>query len=163
MKNIDNCLFEYLEAKRHVWNTYFMKRFTSIKDCSPLDEYEEIDRLLFKTIVLSEIEDSDLKEWEFNQQPINFIQACFKKYITAARVMVSGLKGGAGKWQYVDVADVKSIKFVFIEFFEWNKYGFVTYPYVRVRIEAKGNNAIYNGLDALLDLKDITFCLRTNK
>jgi len=52
MKDVTKKLLIYLEAKRHIWNTYFINLFSSLLECSPLDEYEQIDHLLFSVLVL---------------------------------------------------------------------------------------------------------------
>jgi len=59
MVDITQNIFQYLEAKRHLWNIYFINKVNSLRDCSPLDEYEEIDVIL---------QESYLKE------ALNFVQ-----------------------------------------------------------------------------------------
>jgi hypothetical protein len=154
MKDITNKLFTYLEAKRHLWNTYFLPAFSSLRECSPLDEYEEIDRLLFSALVLKDINKNLELESDFNfgATPFPYLIVVPEEGISKMDILVC--PSSSGKWEFVNLSLNKNIQFSFIEFFEWDRYSYTTYPYFRVKIEKCDIRQDIVGWDALIETKN---------
>jgi hypothetical protein len=51
MDGARNVLLRYLDAKQHLWNTYFVEKISDITQCEPVESFEAIDSLLFKVLV----------------------------------------------------------------------------------------------------------------
>lgn len=152
MKDITDKLFVYLEAKRHLWNAFFINVFHSLRECSPLDEYEEIDRLLFQALVLKDINKSLFidKEFKFGDMPFLYLRVIPKKELDMLDVMICDPSDSYRKWEPVDLLLGTDIHFSFIEFFEWDRYGYVSYPYFRVRVMKYDKKPEFVGWDALI-------------
>ena len=165
MRDITNKLFVYLEAKRHLWNAYFVNVFNSLYECSPLEEYEEIDRLLFSALVLKDINKTLLfdKNFKFGEMPFPYLMVIPKEGIDKMNVMVCA--PSSHKWEFVNLLFDKNVQLSFIEFFEWDRYAYTTYPYFRVRIMRYDKKQEIVGWDALIETKDarIFFVEEENK
>src|SRR5437588_7297610 len=74
MRDITDILLEYREAKRHLWNTYFVGRVHSLRDCGALDHYEQIDRHLFYSLVLEELGKGSYEIKFFRNEPLPFVK-----------------------------------------------------------------------------------------
>jgi hypothetical protein len=136
MQDVTNILLEYLEAKRHLWNVYFRGRTTSIYDCSPLDQYEEIDRLLFFSLVVSDLEISSFCNEIIWKEPIPWLRVVPRTGLDRIPVMFGEATTDSSiKWSLpTELVIDSALILCFVEFFEWDRYGYVSYPYYRARI-----------------------------
>lgn len=150
MRNITEIVQEYLEAKRHIWNTYFRSKAISLKECSPLDQYEEIDKLLFKALVIHEISNPSEPEKYFRvkaREGLSLLQLSISEPITSNNRVWN-------KSNYFEVS--KNSSFEFIDFFDWVPYGFVTYPYIRIKIDEQSKLPDLIGREALIENMNAT-------
>jgi len=136
MQDITQQITSYLEAKRHLWNTYFRTRIKSIKECHPLDEYEEIDRLLFSALVLGDLKQFLPDNFVFGRDIIPFLKIVPNPEIDGFELMITDpTVEKYVKWNKpVEVKINAGVEFTFIELFEWDRYGFVNYPYYLTKI-----------------------------
>ncbi len=136
MVDITQNIFQYLEAKRHLWNIYFINKVNSLRDCSPLDEYEEIDRLLFSALVLKELGRSLPDGLVFGRDIIPFLKIMPAHGIDRFNLMITDPRiNSYVKWnEPVEITISNDIEFIFIELFEWDRYNFVSYPYYLAKI-----------------------------
>lgn len=136
MQDVTNVLLEYLEAKRHLWNVYFHDRLTSIYECSPLDQYEEIDRLLFFALVISDLEIDKGSEKIVWKEPVPCLKVVPREGLDHVPVMIGeSTTSMSMKWGLpTELAIDPVLELNFVEFFDWNRYGYVSFPYYRTRI-----------------------------
>jgi len=164
MRKVTGALHEYVEAKRHLWNTYFRNRFKSIYECPILDEYEQISRLLFGAIVLSEAEAlSDQSRQELHGEPWRHLRVGLNSPAQVARIRVSDpIKDHSRAWNdFTTVQLEKDASFGFIDIFDWEPYGFVTYPYIRATIDNESRLNDLLGREALIEIANACVWIRT--
>lgn len=156
MRDVTNLFVEYLEAKRHLWNTYFVDKVRSIRESRVLDHYETIDRLLFSALILDTLDQPPLNsEHVFGIDPIPSFRVVPKKGIETMGVMFSEpIKGSNRKWNKLTQLSISGCEFVFIEFFEWDRYGHVTYPYFMARVTKCPAFPDNVSRDCLIETKD---------
>ena len=157
MRNVTDLLCEYLEAKRHLWNVYFIHKVQSLRQSGPLDRYEAIDRLLFHALVLEPLnrQSVDNKGFRFGSDPFAFLKVVPSKGIDKLTVMVSDeITGGNRTWNHPITIPAKGAEFAFIEFFDWNRYSYVSYPYYMTRVMKCAEFPDYRGRDCLIETKD---------
>lgn len=161
MQDITDHLYNYLEASRHLWNTYFRGRIKSLYECSPLEEYEGIEELLFSALVANELDLScPQSRRDVIDKPWLFIRVRPSAGLNALPMMVSHSVvesvSGNRRWEEAKVIELSdNSDFGFIEFFEWDRYGFVTYPYIRVQIDNRSQLPGLVGKEALIDVINV--------
>jgi hypothetical protein len=161
MQDVTDLFFEYLEAKRHIWNTHFVNKAISLRECRFLDAYEEIDRQLFAGLVLDELRLPRLpREHVFGVTPMDTFMVSPKGETVA--VMAGDPQAGSRNTQFrspVVIETAESV-FSFIEFFEWDRYSYVSYPYVLVRAIKCPAMPDLVSKDCLIETKDVKLFLR---
>jgi hypothetical protein len=65
-------------------------------------------------------------------------------------------KLGSMKWSKAIDLSMNGIESSFVNFFEWNHYGYVNYPYCRARITQSGTQEML-GKDILVEVANIRF------
>jgi hypothetical protein len=160
MREVTTHFLEYVEAKRHLWNTHFIDKARSIKD-DVIGHYERLDKLLFVALAL---EPSGLKTFgqdvRFGSDPIPNVRVVPRSGIDRLSVMISDPNSGLRRvWSKPTEIPTKGAVFNFVEFFEWNRYGFVAYPYYRTRIMKLGKLTEHIGMDCLMEVKDAGVCV----
>lgn len=152
MRDVTDILLSYREAKRHLWNTHFVDKLTSLRECHLLDRFEEIDRLLFFSIVLGPLQ-RDFEFDKINRQPIYFLEVIPLEESDTLPMMVSDPFDGANRsWNPETFYKIDAeTKIAFISFFDWNEYGYVSFPYYRVKIVNLPISPDFGGREALVD------------
>lgn len=164
MRDITDILLEYLEAKRHLWNVYFRNRVTSIYECIPLDQYEEIDRLLFFSLVVPELQTSSGGTGIVWREPIPYLRVIPREGLDRLLVMIGeGSTSMSTKWSLPTELVVDPILTLnFIEFFEWDRYEYVSFPYYRARV-SKCSDPVLVGKDLLLEITNARVFFATSE
>jgi hypothetical protein len=152
VRDVTDTLLSYREAKRHLWNTHFVGRVSSLRECSLLDRFEDIDRLLFIAIVLDHLQ-RDFQVNQFGQQPLSFLEIVPPEGAEMLPMMVSDpIVGPNRSWNPVTFQKVDAkTKLAFIGFFDWNEYGYVSFPYYRVQVAHFPAHPGYEGREALVE------------
>jgi hypothetical protein len=152
MHDVTQLLLTYRDARVHLWNTYFVGKVHSLEECSILDRYEAIDRLLFSALVLDALGKGSFEK-DFSLQPLPFLRVAPAEGRDNLKVMISEPPQSLNRvWNETAVlSPVGEAEFAFVELFEWDRYGFVIYPYYRVRIQKLPNYPDYVGRDALVE------------
>lgn len=147
---------EYREATRHIWNTYFVGKVKSLYECGILDYYEMIDKNLFYAIVLEAINRGSYKIDYFRSQPIPFLRVAIREEIDRFSMMISESQNeGSKQWSKpIELISIKKAEFSFIECFEWDRYGYASYPYYLVRIQKLPKYPHFVGREALIETQD---------
>jgi hypothetical protein len=154
VKVVTPFLLEYLEAKRHLWNVHFRGRFKSLMKSSPLDEYEQIDRLLFTVIVLDELGLPRTMINDYGRQPLPLLRVKPKTRSPVVSMMFcTPLPGGNRSWEARESVTVApAAHFGFIDFFDWYPYEFAGYPFYRVRVDEQSHLPGRVGQDGLIEI-----------
>jgi len=135
MKDITNHITDYRNALIVVWNDFFLKHYSSLTECGSLDEYEQIDKLLFSGLVLKPA--CHLKG---KSDSIDIIVQLKNSTID---VMFGDSFDGYFKWRYetsISREEVISIKY--IELFEFNRYESISLPYIKCICTYRSNNVL---------------------
>lgn len=141
MKNITHLILEYRKAKSILWNSFFRKHVKNLTECSPLDEFEEIDSYLFRGLV----------EKACGADKSTSTIIVLPKQGSAIRVMLGerdGLNVSWGEWTQID--NVTHLKYVAL--FDWDEYGNVKYQYCKCELHQEEAVSL-----ALADIDEIDF------
>lgn len=152
MRDVTDILLSYRETKRHLWNTHFVGKVDSLRECSLLDRFEEIDQMLFFAIVLDRLQ-RDFPIDAFGQKCLPFLEVVPPEGSEMLPMMVSDPIVGVNRsWNPVTFQKIDAkAKLAFIGFFDWNEYGYVSFPYFRVQIAHLPGCPDYEGREALVD------------
>ena len=152
MRDITDILLEYREAKRHLWNTYFLGRVHSLRDCGALDHYEQIDRHLFYALVLEELNMGSHEIKVFREEPLTFLKIVPRDGQGDVPLIVGETGEGRNRvWNDQTPLLASGFELEFIEFFEWDRYGDVSFPYLRGRIVALPKHTDLIGRECLVE------------
>ena len=161
MKNVSSYLFRYLEAKRHLWNTYFADLDFDLRECDPLDHFEEIDRRLFLSLVRFPLGFELPTDFRFGQDPVTNIcvkprtQLADLQMHVAERIPSHGVRYKLEE----NIPYTSRTRLNFIEFYEWDRYKQAPYSYVRVMICRLPARKEWNGLEGLVRTANVEFWL----
>lgn len=153
MKEITQILNGYRECVRHLWNTYFIIKVSSNQSWDLLDEYDEICKQLFNSLVLSQIDGPTYNKAVYSDsspEPLLFFRV--EPIVeTGIPLHVSREKENVHYWDY-PITQIKSgdADMRFIDYFDFDLFGFRDFQYCRVRII---NSTVYPeliGHDALI-------------
>jgi len=124
---------KYLEAKRGIWNTYFCRPdYTYSNDI--LDYYEYIDYYLFYALVLHPIDRKLPKSFRYGDQPIPYIYIVPRDTLAKMEVEVCPPSDGNKVYESRLIDFSKQLSLSYIRYFNWDHYGFVTYPYYLTKV-----------------------------
>lgn len=155
MKDVTDLLFNYLEAKRHLWNVFFREKVFADGNMNhdSLDHFETIDWHLFSGLVLVELGKVLPKDTVIWNAPYEFLNVKPRDGLVELPMIVSEQpEASNGVWKIeTNYANLSDAEFLFMEFFDWDLYGFVTYPYCRVRIRKFPMYPDLEGKDALIE------------
>ena len=159
MKDVTDALLKYREATRHLWNSHFRASVSSPSTHGNLDRYEEIDKLLFISLVLDSIGRSDY-EFNFRDDSYPFLHVLPNEGADALRLRLSDPLVGRGRsWnEPTNVAGASSAVLELIEFFEWDRYAWVSFPYYRVRVRSFPGQPHLENLEALVEVQTVRVC-----
>lgn len=154
LKNVSTFIHEYKEAVRHVWNLYFSANASS----ESLIHFEKIEIELFREIVASPL-NLEIKADEFRQKPICGIYVRIKSFYTEFPVSFGSLQGnGNVSWGNEEILPVHNDqRLKFFDFFEWNHYGFVDYPLVRLYVDRLPQKPEQAGTFGLIESRFVDF------
>jgi hypothetical protein len=166
IKDVTESLWEYLEAKRHLWNIHFRGKVDSLQHCPILDEFETIDRALFRALVIEDIVDSDdALRRQLIAKPWELLRVYLQPGLETIRMIVSDPISGLNRsWNSPEIVKVpEEFDFGFIEFFEWNRYGYTNFPLIRATIDHRSKMPALNGREALIESSHARFFLLTTQ
>lgn len=158
MQNITEMLLNYREATRHLWNTYFRGKVVSLRDSPILDSYEEIDRLLFSSLVLINLQ-KDINTLEYRTRPISYLIIRPREGAQHLGFRIGEKRGNSTTmWNVATSVEFRQgTELEFIGLFEWDSYGFVSYSYVKVHISRCPAKPDIEGKDALIEISEAQF------
>jgi hypothetical protein len=158
MKNARATVLGYLDAKQHLWNTYFVNRFGDLRECEPLDSFEAIDQVLFKSLVCDVLGINLANQYILGSEPVPEIVVVPKPELSEVSVMVGKLSADRNRyWEVGERFAAVGIECQFIEFFQWNRYDYLSMSQLRCRITNFPPNPGVVGRDAILNIGDVDF------
>lgn len=153
-EDITTLLLEFREARRNLWNTYFWGRISSVHD-PRLDHFESIERELFECLVLLPATGKGLQGRRFRDAALDEIEIISEtRKPTRLILAVEPTPGVDRVWD--DAGTVVETPFSgrFIEFFEWDRYGCVSFALLRMRLDSTLPIGLRDR-EALVDVADV--------
>jgi hypothetical protein len=160
MKNIRRELFRYADLKCHLWNVYFSDLFTGLDECEPLDTFDEIDSKLFVTLVCRPL-GIQLPEDYFWGQRKN-VKEIVVVPISEGEISIMFRKpntGLNGYWNKSEVIDASGMSCSFMEFLQWDHYGYLNMTFVRCTVTDWPEHPEFVGREVLLKTENVDFFL----
>jgi hypothetical protein len=164
MIDVTENLREYLEAKRHLWNVYFRGKVNALQQCPVLDEFEIIDRALFRSLVIQAVAaSSDAVRRQLIATPWELLRVKLPVGLKSVRLAVSDPIAGLNRaWNPPERLELpEHCDFGFIEFFEWDRYGFQSFPLIRATIDNRSNLPALVNREVLIESSQLNIVLLT--
>src|SRR5438105_1521583 len=125
MRDITSVLMRYLDAKQHLWNSFFLGTVQNLRECEPLDSFELIDQRLFYALVCHPLKIKLPHDHILMRDAVSSIVTKPKEYLSEVPLMLADKTGsGSRRWNRWENYPTDGLTLRFIEFFQWDKYGF---------------------------------------
>jgi hypothetical protein len=141
-------LSEYRSALSMLWNNFFSKRLGDLASCGALDDFEEIDRHLFRGLVLSGL---GREYWKSNishrKDSVPFLVITVKRENGHGREILLAKQEANRNWtRCPEIRGWEKLRASFVEVFEWGMYkDQLSFPfYVGQISEFPGNEQFLN-------------------
>jgi|KBSSwiStaDraftv2_1062776.scaffolds.fasta_scaffold979377_1 hypothetical protein len=158
MKDVRAILLTYLDMKQHIWNSGFAQHVTNLRDCEPLDTFEAIDRLLFKSLVCDRIGTQFPNSHVLGADALPALIVRPKNDLLDVPLMIEQPSGeGNFYWAPEKVFAAAGIEGEFIEFFQWDRYDFWSASLSRCRLTKFPSDPNLIGRDALIEIVHADF------
>ena len=150
MQDITVTMLQFKEAIRHLWNTYFLKSDPG-SWLEMQEAYTLVEIGLFRAIVLVPLSAAELGD-EYRRQPLSWLLVGPAASVRELPIQIGTLREGGSTSYAEEIALVvdDTIELEFCEFFEWDPYGYLDLPYVKVRIVKLPNLPSAEGSFALI-------------
>jgi len=158
IKSIRRELFRYLDLTCHLWNAYFSDLFDGLDKCEPLDTFELIDNNLFVSLVCRPLSIQLPEDYFFGQRKV--VKEIVVAPISDGEIVVRfrELNSGLGQiWNKSEVVIGRGMSCFFMEFFQWHRYNYRNFPFVRCMIVEWPERQDFVGREVLLKTEDIDF------
>lgn len=158
MRDITSVLMRYLDAKQHLWNSFFLGTVRDLRECEPLDSFELIDERLFYALVCHPLKIKLPQKHLFRRDVVPSIIVKPKEDLPEVPLMLAEkLSGGSRRWNRFANCPTDGLTLRFIEFFQWDKYGFLSSSLVRCDFERDAAGPVNQ--EALVELHNVSFVL----
>jgi hypothetical protein len=158
MKDIRATLFRYLDCKQHLWNTYFVGDVIDIRQCEPLESFDSIDLILFKSLVCRPLGIHLPESFVLGGDVVPEIKVRASPNLTSIPVMTSEPRTGPNmRWKLPEVLDANGLELSFIAFFQWNKYSYLSMGSVRCKVTKCPSSPQYVGMESLIENQNADF------
>jgi len=156
MKDVTSILNNYRECIRHLWNSYFLHEgeVPPLYTDDLLDQFEEVERVLFSALVLTRINKISSEE-RFGKEPLPFL--VIAPAAERVPIMINRFSSDGNRYWDEPVKEIgrSEARLHFIECFDWNSYGHLDLKYYKVRISLFPTHSIYEGRDALIEVQHV--------
>jgi hypothetical protein len=154
-------IFRFCEARRSLWNIHFAPYVESITDPT-VDAFLEIQKLLFRAIVLERCGENEFDVAQFGSRPIDFLRVNVSTEIDKLEILVAQSRHPT-QWEkrLAKRAEWEQRIMLFVDFFDWypqDPKGRCSYPFVEV--ESRLSSKADGGERWLLPSEYITAHLR---
>jgi hypothetical protein len=157
MRDIRDTLFRYLDIKQHLWNVYFRDLVKDLSECEPLDSFNEIDRRLFYALVAQPISLTLPQGFRLGSDCIDevLVKPEASSHID---LLVAKSLPPSTYWQRESL-NTTGLILSFVDFFQWNKYGFLSCSAVRCMIRQSVDHPEHSGKEAIVESRLVGFFL----
>ena len=149
VQDVSSTFDHYRASARAVWNTAFWPA-PQFRSWDSVDEFDEIQRLLFQALVVAKLE----REWPLQntfREAIPFFQIV---PTSSTRILIQKPRPGAptGYWDDpVSTIDPGEAELLFIAYFDWNRMDYIDLQYYRVKISRFDAHRELVGREALIE------------
>lgn len=143
MRNVSFQMHRFKEASRHIWNAFLMPG-EGVLDIGVEEAFEIVERELLRSMVL----DGDASADAYRSSSIAGLLVRPKAGYADIPVMV-GTRDAAGSmaWSLAEMTPAESLQSLeFLEFFDWNHYGYIDYHLVKATDRCSGRNLMIDNL-----------------
>lgn len=153
-RNISLPMFEYKETIRHIWN----QSLASNASVETFRNFRDVETALFNALVVSPL-NLNVDASSFREKHIEEILVSIKSHCVEFPVSIGMTqKNGNIVWSAKELLPVhRDQKLYFFDFFDWNHYGFVDYPYVRCYVGILPQNPSFEGKICMLENRLVEF------
>ncbi len=150
----------YRECTRSVWNNYFLELFDSSQNWALVDSFEVIKAEFFQSLVLFPALGERATEYSFGV-PSQLIKVGLRGDTNSnTSVMINRTKGAThGYWDYPLTMLDPTTQLLFVNFFDWNQYGFIDMNLVIAEIANCPKNPEIEGHRLIVDLLYVDFVI----
>ena len=125
----------YLDAKQHLWNSYFVEAISDPRECELLDGFETLDVVLFRCLVAVPLKLHLEPEFTFGHSPVSGIRLKFDENLEKLVVDWCRVEHpGNQQWTEIELFNLSSVELQFIEYFQWNRYDYLSMNEIRCRV-----------------------------
>jgi len=130
MENLTKDMLRFKEASRHVWNAYLIETQESVS-LKLQESFEAIERELLRALVLLPSGIPDVAD-SYRRSPMPILLRA-KTGLTEVSVQFGAVDANSNiRWELPCLIPASDIsRYRFIEFFEWNPYGYIDLSYVK--------------------------------
>ena len=158
MSDITDILWDYEEARRGLWNNFFRKRAGVRYAGEFVEDFQEIDRVLFLSLVWRSIGADPPQVFTLGVSSFASIRVVLDETTTSVSVMFNNRPGGlGGKWSNGELSRTGFPQLEFVEFFDWDQVGFHTGGFCRARISRFPGQPELIGHDVLIPTSVVQF------
>lgn len=148
MRDITELMNTYRECSRNLWNVYFSRREDT---GGPLDAFEQIRRLLFDSLVLSELfYEGDTEGEDIPPTPALRVVPRTRSLILIKRLTEPG-KGRYWDQEKDMVVGPDDITLAFVDYFDFFEVPIKELRYCLCKILSFPSHAAYEGREALVE------------
>ena len=165
--SILNLINEYRDCSRSLWNRYFMDRFQNTQNWNFVDSFKIIKEELFQSIVLSTFIDKDSIHFSLGKVS----ELISVKLERATEVQINRYSNEynnahyetAGYWDNSVKELDEHVTLLFVDFFDWNAYGFLDMTLVMCEISSNPNDPSIEGHRVLVNVDFVDIFLAQAK
>lgn len=150
MEDVTSLLNNYRECSRHLWNSYYLNLFTTLRASDDiLDRFESIDRILFSSLVLVKLGKLSFEN-DFGRNPLQFLHV--EPTTEESPILINRPSTDGNKYwdESVNRITASECGLHFMGYFDWNKYSFADYAYYWVKIASLTKHPDLVGREALI-------------
>jgi hypothetical protein len=150
MADVTQQILSYRESARSLWNHFLRPGVEPYVDFDTIDAFSEICELLFDALVLRLIAKSGFKKGSA-ADPFPFLR--MRPSVEPLPIMISRPSKEGRYWDDpVNRLGVKGLSLLFVDFFDWDRFGYIDLQYYRVKIAKCDEHPHVVGREALLDV-----------
>jgi hypothetical protein len=154
MKDISSAFDHYRVSARAIWNTAFWPD-ADFRNWDSVEQFDEIQRLLFRELVLGKVG----REWPLENLFENAIPFFHVVPSCDAPIMIQNPRSekDSGYWDHpVNRVNPTEAELHFIAYFDWNRMDYADLRYYRVKITSFNAHSEVVGREALIDREHAT-------
>lgn len=145
MKDVTDLMSAYRECARHLWNVYFAAKGDS---CEPEQAFEQIRRLLFDALVVTE---AGIDDVALNQRRNNF------RVVPRGSVPILIRRPSRdGNWYWDQEPNLRvgptEVQLLFADYYDYGHYPLRDFQFYLCHILAFPSRSEYQGRDALIEV-----------